>query len=279
MGQIGRGRPRRPAQEPSGGGGAERLSSRVAWLLRVSRLYGADPAWVSAGTFSAAFAGGAHPEAVSESKISRWETGRTQVPRRAVRRYEELLTLPACTLTSTVDLITRYLSPVAAAGAGPRAPRGLAEEPGDRLEAFVDQASSSAPMSAAQWDDGVGLITAAPGLRLRRREWDGVCSRLLVETVAADGEAWKPRFEAFSRLLLHRGAQPSAAAACADWARCRENQVFVETVALLDGSRHPDAAAAVVGQLIAPTNDDAFAGALLACVRKVAEGESAPTAA
>lgn len=271
MGQNGRGRPQQPAREPSGGG-ALRVRSRVAWLLRVSRLYGANPAFVRGAAFSAAFAGGAHPEPVSESRVSRWETGRTEVPGRAIRRYEELLGLPASTLTSTVDLVTRYLSP----GSAPPARRRPAGEPGDRLESFVDQASSSAPMSGPAWEEGVGLVMAEPGLRLRRREWDSICARLLVETIAADGDAWKPRFEAFSRLLQHPGAQSSAAAACADWAQCRDNQVYIETVSLLDGCRHPDAAVAIVGQLTDPTNDFAFAGALLACIRKVPEGDFSP---
>jgi hypothetical protein len=270
MGHNGRGRPPQPARESSGGGA--RLRSRVAWLLRVGRLYGAEPAWVSAASFSAAFPGGSHPEAVSQSRISRWETGRIEVPGRVIRRYEELLGLPACTLTATVDLVTRYLSPGRAAPARRRPD----VEPGDRLESFVDQACSSAPMSAAAWEDGVALVMAEPGLRLRRRDWDSICNRLLVETVAADGDAWKPRFEAFSRLLQHPHAQPSAAAACAGWARCRDNQVFIETVSLLDACRHPDAAVAIVGQLTNPTNDFAFAGALLACIRKVPEGHFSP---
>jgi hypothetical protein len=266
-----RGRPQCAATEPADGRSA-RLRSRVGWLLRVNRLYGGDAAWVSGAAFSAAFAGGCHPAAVSQSKISRWETGITGVPYSAVRRYEQVLGLPACSLSSVIDVIGRYMSsPAAGDSPGRWWPPGERAVTGPILEELLDQASSHAKMTAAGWDSLTAQLAAAPGLRLRRREWDTICHRLLTETIAADGEAWKPRFEAFNRLLEHPDGQQAAVTACADWAGDRGNHVFTETVGLLDACRHPAAATAVLGQLTDPTNDDAFAGALLACVRKVTE--------
>lgn len=247
-------------------------------MLRVNRLYGPESAWVSGAAFSAAFAGGCYPGAASASKISRWETGLIEVPYLAIRRYEQLLGLPACGLASTAGILTRYLSPSAGGRLpGGRWSAGTHPVTGHSLESFLDLATSPAEITAAEWDGAAGLISQSPGLWLRRGEWDMISQRLLVETVAADGEAWKPRFEAFNLLLQHPGAQQSAVAACADWANCRDNRVFTETVSVLDGCSHPDAAAAVVSQLTAPTNDDAFAGALMACVRKVAEHHFTPS--
>lgn len=267
-----RGRPQRPAREPSDDSSAGRLRSRIAWMLRVNRLYGTNPAWVSGAEFAATFQGGCHPHEVSESKISRWETGIVHVPHHAVRRYEQLLCLPASSLSSTIDVLSRYMSPLVA----PRLsigqwPRGLPVVTGRSLEDFFEQVSSPSTMTAAEWDDMTRILALTPGLRLRRKEWDSISSRLLIETVAADGAAWKPRHEAFNRLLEHPDGQLSAVQACADWANCRENRVFTETVGILDACRHPAASAAVLNQLTAPTNNDAFAGALLACIRMISE--------
>jgi hypothetical protein len=278
MGDGVRGRPQRAAREPASNDNLRRLRSRIAWMLRVNRLYGHEPAWVSGAAFSAAFAGGCHPDAVSGSKISRWETGLTAVPHRAVRRYEQLLGLSACSLTSTVDIVTRFMSP--SDGARQTGGRRLSDtdlDAGHRLESFLERAISSATVAAAEWDDAAKLITQSPGLWLRRRDWDSICQRLLAETVTADGEAWKPRFEAFSRLLQYPDSQPSAVAACFNWVNCRDSQVFIEVLSLLDGCRHPDASKAVLSQLRAPTNDEAFTGALRACIRKVAERHFTPS--
>lgn len=276
MGHNPRGRPQLAAREPAVGDHAERLKSRIAWMLRINRLYGADETWTSGEVFSAAFAGGCHPEAVSESKISRWETGLTDVPQKAVRRYEQILGLPAWSLVSTADIIGRYLSPsVSPLRSADKKCLHVADE--HSLEEFLDRATSSGTLTGAEWYEAARRFTSLPGLLLRRREWEDICYRLLVETIAADGEAWKPRFEAYCRLLQHPSAQRFAVAACADWARSRDNRVFIEPLSLLDGCRHPDAATAILRQLDSPTNEDAFAGALLACIRKAEDGHFSET--
>ncbi|MEE4544448.1 hypothetical protein V2S66_21020 [Streptomyces sp. V4-01] len=296
---MGRGRPWRPAQAPRpagpAGGGTGRaapatgglpggaapaavLRGRIGWLLRVNRLYAADDRWTRAATFTAAFAGGSHPGAVSTSKVSRWENGLVAVERAAVRRYEEVLALESGSLLSTVDVITRYLTsaPSAAAAALPSAgPAARAAPPtaGERRrgEGLLERLDSTDTLTGRDWDEATAWIVSEPGLRLRRREWDAVCHRLLVETVAADGEAWKPRFEAYLRLLNHPGSRMSAIATCGDWAASPGSRVFIETLSMLDASTHPDAARHVVAQLRAPTNGDALTGALLATVRKLRE--------
>lgn len=266
---MGRGRPWRPA-EAAASGGAGDLRGRIGWLLRLNRLYGAEERWTRAGTFTAAFPGGCYPHTVSTSKISRWENGLVAVPRPAVRRYEELLGLEGGSLLSTVDVVTRYLSsvPPAAEAARQGAPEVVGAQRGEEL---LERLDSTDTVTGRVWDEATTWIISEPGLLLRRREWDRICHRLLVETVAADGEAWKPRFEAFLRLLNHPGSQQAAIATCADWAASPGSRVFTETLSMLDASAHPDAARHVVAQLRAPTNGDAFTGALLASVRKLRE--------
>jgi hypothetical protein len=213
---------------------------------------------------------------VSESKISRWETAVVRVPNLAIRRYEELLDLPSGLLVAVVDTIYRYGDPNRPSE--PRAHR-LDGPNGDhdRFEELLDRVATGAVMTGADWDELTAAIEATPALAIApRRLWTEMAERLLAEVIIADGVSWMRRFEAFARLLVHPGAQAAAVAACASQAADRSNQVFIETVAALDGSPHPDASRHVLNQLSHPTNDRARYGALMACVRKVRHGHFTP---
>src|SRR4051812_14025662 len=85
-----RGRPYRPIGLIPGLPGA---ALRVAWMLRVNRLLGPDQQFTTMSTFAAAFQDGGFPNGISDSTVSRWETGTVRAPYLAVRRYEELLGL------------------------------------------------------------------------------------------------------------------------------------------------------------------------------------------
>lgn len=251
------------------------VPARVAWLLRVNRLYARDEGWGRLGTFAAAFRGGLHPGGVSESKISRWETGAVRAPYLALRRYEQLLELPECLLVAAADTVYRYAAP--AASGPPTLDRGDLLAPGPTahraLEDLIDRAQSSAVMSGAQWDELTGRISATPDLVLvPRRTWASLAERVLAEMIIADGVPWLQRFEALNRLLGHPVGQGAAVAALATAAADPTNEGFIETVCALDASRHPDASRHVLRQLVHPTNERARYGALLACVRKVKYG-------
>jgi hypothetical protein len=245
---------------------------RVAWLLRVNRLYGRDPRWAKGAVFAEAFRGGCWPAEVSTSSVSRWETGATRAGYRAARRYEQLLGLPPGRLTATADNLYRYATP--SAGAVPL----LIRPPGDpeaaerRVDVLLDKALDDVPVTGGEWDELTALLVIHPQLRLRSRDWTALAERLLTESLVSDGLPWQQRHEALNRVLGHPTGQVAAVSACIAWAADATNQVFLETVCLLDSSGHPDAAAGVLAQLARPTNDSAFLGALLACVRKVRLG-------
>ncbi|MHC3471007.1 hypothetical protein ACYF6T_20160 [Streptomyces sp. 7R007] len=203
----------------------------------------------------------------------------TEVPYLAVRRYEELLALPPDYLSSAIDTFNRYLSP----GVGAVSTRVLLARPprhlaalASRVDDVLDAVTGDDAVTGADWDGLTAFLAARPGLRLRSGDWSAVTHRLLTETVVSDGRAWRQRFEAFNRLLEHPSGGRAAVAALADWAADPTNQAYIETVCLLDGSAHPDAARSVLAQLADPTNDDARYGALLACVRKLRYGHFRP---
>src|SRR5437762_1333015 len=97
-----RGRPSRLG--PPGGNGAGRagFDERVGWLLRINRLLGADESLGKATRFAEALRSGEGP--ASPAQISRWETGASRVDYRTVRRYEQVLGLPAHGLVAMADL-------------------------------------------------------------------------------------------------------------------------------------------------------------------------------
>src|SRR5512139_1841191 len=270
-----RGRPFR--QAPTGG--SFETSARVAWLLRVNRLLGENPEWTRTAVFAQAFRGKAFPGGISESTVSRWETGTAGHTYAAVSRYEELLGLPRGLLTAVADTIGRYAAPRHTME--PLLRRGPPPEPGSerftRLEELLDRAASRAPMSGVDWDELTGIISTMPRLVVApSRMWTELASRLVEETVVSDGLPWMLRFEGLNRLLGHAVAAPAAVGACLSLIRDPANQVFVEPVSVLDASAHPDAGRFVLGQLVNPINERSRYGALLACVRKVRYGHLRP---
>lgn len=267
-----------PAGAGAGAGAWLPVRERIAWLLRVNRIFGQDGQWARAGRFASAFQGGCWLGTASESKLSRWETAILQVPRPAIRRYEELLGLPAGLLVSAADTVSSYYAPVPGYRRS-RAAGGQAAGvvPLERIETLVDRACRGDVMSGADWDELTAGIAAAPGLLLAPSSaWGVLAERLLAEQIVADGVAWLQRFEALGRLLAHPVAQRAAIAACASLAADPGNQVSIEVICALDGTGHPDASRHVLAQLASPTNDLTFYGALLACVRKVARGHFIP---
>lgn len=256
------------------------VQARVGWLLRINRLYGAEDRWSTIGAFADAFRGGDFWSGISASTISRWETGAVRAPYPGVRRYEQLLELPDCLLVAAADTIYRYAAP---AGVGPPTlDRGTLHDTGPaayrRLEELIDRVRSTDVMTGTQWDELTGHICVRPDLVIVPGSiWTDVAERLIAEMIISDRIAWLQRFEALNRLLVHPVGQEAAIAAVASSAADRTNEVFVETVCALDASRHPDAARHVLEQLHRPTNDRARYGALLACIRKVADGHFTPS--
>ncbi|MFV2113223.1 helix-turn-helix domain-containing protein [Micromonospora sp. LOL_025] len=252
------------------------FDERVAWVLRVNRTLGADGRWTRAKRFAAAFHGGSWGRLLSESSVSRWETGGSRPSRAAISRYEEILELDPGEITATVDTIRRYVgTPGAPAGAGTTSDQDAAATA--ELDTLLDRVLSGGIMTGARWDRLSTLVTAAPHLVIAPRSArQGITERLVSEMIIAHGRPWRQRFEALNRLFGHETLGREAVAACAALAADRENQIFIETVGALDGSRHPDASAHVIAQLHDPTNDRALRGALLACLRKVRFGHFTP---
>ncbi|HEX4062744.1 MAG TPA: hypothetical protein VHY58_17135 [Streptosporangiaceae bacterium] len=252
------------------------VRERIAWLLRVNRLFGSDERWAKASLFAAAFGGGCWPATANESKISRWETAALRVPTVAIRRYEELLGLAPGLLVATAESLRAYYC-VEFAQRAAWSGRRPGQVPTGRIGELIDKAGSCAVMTGAEWDELTREISAVPNFYIcPSATWEVLARRLLQEQIIADRVAWLQRFGALERLLKHPIAQESAISVVAELGRDSTNQVGIEVMGAMDVTSHPDASKHVLAQLTHPTSPMTFYGALLACVRKVANGHFSP---
>lgn len=248
---------------------------RMGWLLRVNRVLGPDRNLATAVRFAAALrASGGGP--ASPARVSQWETGAARVGRRTVRRYERLLGLPVDRLAAVADAIAQ----TGPGGAGP----GFAEpcdvaELADRERAWrlLDRALGGAPMSGSAWAEITASLAARPDVLIYPRDgWERLTHRLLTEMVVADGPPWLQRNTALARLLAHPSGCAATIAACASFAADPAHQVFMEPLAALHVTAHPDAFRLVRAQLANPTSGRALCGALVAAIHKVERAQLAP---
>ncbi|MCT2584645.1 helix-turn-helix domain-containing protein [Actinophytocola gossypii] len=242
---------------------------RLAWLLRTNRLHGQQEEFRRLRQFAESFPDGARVSSISTSQVSRWETGHTLPTASVLTRYEEVLGLPASMLTTATDAIFRYAGSRLGAPVLLRSAPSHDDELQNQLDALIDPVMTGGVMDGAAWDELSYLLITHPSIFLPSRVWTGLAERLLSEMVIAEGIPWFQRFEALSRLIGHPLGQHATIASCGAMVNDSSNQVFMDPLSLLDGSRHRDANRHVTDQLTAPTNDQALRGALLASVRKV----------
>jgi hypothetical protein len=248
---------------------AVKRRQRLGWLLRVNRILGTQSRYARLKNFAADWVRDGLRATVAT--FSRWETGLSAVPYRAVRRYEQVLGLPAHAMVSVIDTVSRYMS--ASADAAPLLTRPKTPEPERRTEELVDRACGGDVMTAQDWDDLTDLLACHPNIVLSPRGiWTDLSERLLYETSIADGVLWMRRAEAFNRLIAHPAGQHAAISTVAAAAADRSVQSMVGMVSVFEASIHDSANAQVIRHLTDPTTDRTFYGALLASVRKLRYG-------
>jgi hypothetical protein len=234
---------------PKGTAGAGCVD-RVAWLLRVNRVFGAK--FVDGRRFAAL-------ARIGESTISRLELHETVANHRHLRLYEQRLGLPSNHLVAVADALYREH------GSAPPA-RPVAKMAPDDL---LDRAMSGATMSGADWDTlTVGLLAGRP----RRRPWEAICHRLLAEMTIAEGNEWRLRATAQDRLVRASRSSAPALSVCAAIAMDPAGQVIVEPLGVLESSSLHQASAYVLAALDRPIHDNALQGAWWAAAEKANRG-------
>ncbi|GAA4699804.1 hypothetical protein [Nocardioides nanhaiensis] len=178
------------AAEPSHG-------HRLAWLLGSSRVYAKDTAVARRSTFIEAL--GDHGVPCDATKLSRWESGRVNVPLAVVRAYEQILGL------RTGQLV------VAATGFG----RGLTRGPvtvqppaGDpaaahlRLDTLFGEAFAGGA-AGHTWLELGDLLAHHQHLYLLPETWQRICELLASELSRTTGHGFTCRFETLRMLVAN----------------------------------------------------------------------------
>ncbi|MEU4392407.1 hypothetical protein [Kribbella sp. NPDC023855] len=241
------------------------LRHRLAWILRVNRQLGSQPAFAVRTRFAEAWPSSTDPRSVNPSTIYRWEAGQSAIPHSTVRRYEHLLGLPAGHLVAVFDHALRTNKPVIEAPPALSREHRLDHRALDRrLDAHLDRACTSGLMSGSDWDELTDLLATRPTAYLPGRTWRELSHRLLAEMLLACGRSWLQRYEAVNRLLAHPAAQADLIDACAVAAADRDNQVMISTLAALGTSSHRDSISILLRQLVNPTDERALYGTVLA---------------
>ena len=255
-GRVTSGRPNKIADDD----GRFDSRTRIAWLLRMNRLYGRDPDLAVARRCVSAFACRLGP--VTPSQISRWENGVLPVPYRVIRAYEELLGLPAGHLTAAVDTVHQVRSVRPGA---PRLDRGLTADAllARELDDLLVRCLGDVPMRAVDWDGMSARVVAIPHVYLPRKLWGTLTARLLAEMAVARGRDYQHRWEALRRLQGHPVAREAIAVAVAEMIADPASQVVVDPLMLLVHDR--DATQLLVDEVTAPTSERTLRAALEVC--------------
>lgn len=255
-GRVTTGRPNKVADDD----GRFDSRTRIAWLLRMNRLYGPDPDLAVARRCVGAFSGRLGP--VTPSQISRWENGVLPVPYRVIRTYEDLLGLPAGQLVAAVDTVHQVRS---VRPGTPRLDRGftagarLARE----LDDLLDRCLADGPMPAVDWDGMSARVVAIPHVYLPRPTWHVLVARLLAEMSVGRGLDYQHRWEALRRLQGHPVAREVIAAAVAEMIADPASQIVVDPLMLLAHDRA--ATQLLVDEVAAPTSERTLRAALEVC--------------
>jgi hypothetical protein len=234
--------------------------TRIAWLLRMSRLYGHDPELAVARRCLTALS--VHQGPVTPSQISRWENGVQPVPYRVIRAYEDLLGLPTGQLSAAVDTVHQVRS------VRPGAPRldrrfVLDARLTAELDDLLDRCLSDAPVRGVDWDGMSARVLAMPHVYLPKAVWSTLATRLLAEMSVSRWRSYLHRFEALRRLQGHPVAREAIAAAVAEMVADPASQVVIDPLMLLVHDRHD--IRLLVNEVAAPTSERTLHAALVVC--------------
>jgi hypothetical protein len=250
---------------------------RIAWLLRINRLYGTDRRLAVGREFARALSHMDRAHGIDAAQVTRWERATQRVNHEMIGHYEELLGIENRSLGILADTLYREAR---GSPGRPTLPHPARSDPGavrHRTYDLIDTALSPQAMTGRDWDElTVNLWDLGNVFLYPRGAWGDLVGRLLAEMIIADGTSWLLRSEALNRLLGHPDGDLAVIDACASLAADRRNQVSIEPLTVLEISPNPLAARRLLEQILDPTNAHTRRGAWWAVAEKVARGHFGP---
>lgn len=171
------------------------VGSRVAWLLRSSRLRHHDREVRSQSLFAARLR--ARGLTADAARVSAWENGRVVVPKPVLMAYAEELGLAYGSLRAAHSSLRRVL---ACPGQRTRAVRGASPSATQtRVDAVYSRLGHEP--SGGDWLDLAELMSGEAGVVLPTSLMEELVLRLLRETMRGVGPAYTTRIDALTRLI------------------------------------------------------------------------------
>ncbi len=213
--------------------------TRIAWLLRVSRLANHRG---GARHFTEALA--EHGQRVGTTALSRYETGAEPVTLPLVRAYEKALALPAGGLVGMVYRIDKVFGP-AIAPAGGRAPsRAELSAAAARFEGYFARDE----MTGIRWIRVAQAMTCTDGVLIPPTAMRTVLERLVSEAMRSVGVAYVSRMHALSVMLTDPIVRPCLVETIDDLASRPGAQAVEEIISILGDSDDHDVLAWLINQ-------------------------------
>lgn len=240
-------------------------------MLYATRAYGPDPRLRSGSGFAK---GDDRTPAVNRSQVSRWESGASAVSFSVARRYEELCATPEGQVVAAVELLASH-APAVSSPAGPAAElrRPLVGDAVAETQDLVERALEGEPLGGVQWDRLSWLLSTLPASLLRRRDWQELTRRGLIEMNVMIGLAYEQRSVAMDRIAAHPRAGSAVTDVVGQILGDPGAQVYSESAALLACVPEiPEVAALLLRVAADPVNDNALRAALFVAATLVREG-------
>jgi hypothetical protein len=241
------------------------LIDEIQWVLRNARAHASEPALRSAAGFAH---GAGLAEPVHRSQVGRWESGRVELTRALVRRYEVVLGLPEGQLLAAIDFFSRARNPVrATATLSPR------EEPDvDETLTLLERALAEHRMSGLDWDRLSDRLGRMPHAMVRAGDWEALLRRGLEELSLSLDLEYAQRSDALARLAGHPRSGAVVAGMAEEVLARPDAQFYNDTLSLLQFTVHPEAVAVLLGQLREPTNTSSLRACLIVLTTLVRAG-------
>lgn len=194
---------------------------------------------------------------VHRSQIGRWESDQVQPSYAICERYEETLGYEPGQLSATIEILTPTR------GGRPMLLRDDRPRDDDRLADLLDQALAGEPTSGEEWRELGRSVANRPEIFLRRRDWDALLHRLIVEMGLSHGYRYEQFWLAARHLASHPRAAASVERAAREWLNDDSRPAYCDVASITQHAVAPNRVAPLHEQIMKPASPVALWASLI----------------